>query len=325
MISWLRRSTLSLSSLLAAGALFSLGALGALGACGPEGLADLEGVQGVRSALTAAHQTNVRVMAANISSGNYQSYDPGEGIRIFQGVKPDVVLIQEFNYKRNSSSEIRAFVDDAFGSSFYYYREGGAQIPNGVISRWPIVESGEWDDSAVSNRDFAWARIDIPGPTDLWAVSVHLLTASSSVRSGEASQLVSYIKSKIPDGDFLVVGGDFNTGSRTEPALGKLSDVVVTSESPPVDRRGNGNTNASRAKPYDWVLANPDLNAYKTATGIGASTFPTGLVVDTRTYSPLSEISPALSGDSGASNMQHMAVVRDFLVPGDPPAPIAAY
>lgn len=319
MISWLRRCSLSLTPLVAAGALLTLGA------CGPEGFADPQGVEGVRSALTAAHQTSVRVMAANISSGNYQSYDPGEGVRIFQGIKPDVVLIQEFNYKRNSATELRAFVDDAFGSSFEYYREAGAQIPNGVISRWPIVESGEWDDSAVSNRDFAWARIDIPGPTDLWAVSVHFLTASSSVRSGEAAQLVSYIKSKIPDGDYLVVGGDFNTGSRTEPALGKLSDVVVTTETPPVDHRGNGNTNASRAKPYDWVLADADLSAYKTATGIGASTFPSGLVVDTRTYSPLSEISPALSGDSAASNMQHMAVVRDFLIPGDPPAPFAAY
>lgn len=318
MISWLRRSTLSLASLFAAGTLLLLGA------CGPQGLADSE-VGGLRSAFSAAHLTNVRVMAANISSGNYQSYDPGEGIRIFQGTKPDVVLIQEFNYKRNASSELRSFVDDAFGSSFYYYREGGAQIPNGVISRWPIVESGEWDDTAVSNRDFAWARIDIPGPTDLWAISVHLLTASSSVRSGEAAQLVSYIKSKIPDGDYLVIGGDFNTGARTEPAVGKLGDVVVTTESPPVDRRGNSNTNASRAKPYDWVLANSALNDYKSTTVIGTSTFPNGLVVDTRTYAPLSEISPALGGDSGATNMQHMAVVRDFLVPGDPPAPIAAY
>jgi len=36
-----------------------------------------------------------------------------------------------------------------------------------------IVEAGEWDDPRVGNRDFAWARIDIPGPVDLWAVSVH--------------------------------------------------------------------------------------------------------------------------------------------------------
>ena len=38
------------------------------------------------------------------------------------------------------------------------------------------------------------------------------------------------------------------------------------------------------------------------------------LVADTRVYSPISEISPALTSDSAATNMQHMAVVRDYLV-----------
>lgn len=263
----------------------------------------------------------LRLMAANISSGNKQSYDPGEGIRIFQGIKPDVVMIQEFNYRSNSSSDIRGFVDSTFGSSFAYYREGGAQIPNGVISRYPIVESGEWDDGQVSNRDFAWARIDLPGSIDLWAVSVHFLTSSSSKRKAEASELVGYIASKVPAGDYVVIGGDFNTDNRSEAALGALSGTVVTSGPYPADATGNGNTNASRAKPYDWVLVDDDLNAHKTATVVGSSTFDSGLVVDTRRYSPLAEISPAALGDSGATNMQHMAVVRDFLIPTD--APIA--
>src|SRR5437868_3262504 len=109
----------------------------------------------------------VRLMAANITSGNLQSYDPGEGIRIFQGTRPDVVMIQEFNYGDNSATAIRQFVNTAFGTTFSYYREGGAQIPNGVISRYPIIASGEWDDTSVTNRDFAWARIDVPGPKDL--------------------------------------------------------------------------------------------------------------------------------------------------------------
>jgi hypothetical protein len=50
---------------------------------------------------------------------------------------------------------------------------------------------------------------------------------------------------------------------------------------------------------------------------IGSSIFPAGLVADTRVYSPISEISPALSSDSGATNMQHMGVIKDFLIPGD--------
>lgn len=43
-----------------------------------------------------------------------------------------------------------------------------------------------------------------------------------------------------------------------------------------------------------------------------------GLVVDTRIYTPLGDLAPAELADSDAANMQHMAVVRDFLVPGDP-------
>jgi endonuclease/exonuclease/phosphatase family metal-dependent hydrolase len=267
----------------------------------------------------------LRVMAGNITSGNYQSYDPGHGIRIFKGTAPDIAMIQEFNYGANTAADIRAFVDAAFGTSFAYYREGGAQIPNGIVSRWPILESGEWDDASVSNRDFAWARIDIPGPTDLWAVSVHLLTSSSTSRNTEAQQLVSYIQGKVPAAHYLVIGGDFNTGSRTEACVSTLSQVVTTAGPYPADRNGNSGTNASRGSPYDWVLVDADLSAYKTSVTIGASTFASGLVADTRVYSPIAEISPALAADSGATNMQHMGIVRDFLIPGDsvptPPPP----
>jgi endonuclease/exonuclease/phosphatase family metal-dependent hydrolase len=254
-------------------------------------------------------------MAANITSGNYQNYDPGHGTRIFQGLDPDVVLIQEFNYGDNSAGAIAGWVQSTFGSGFTYYREGGAQIANGVVSRWPIVESGEWDDPYVSNRDFAWARIDIPGSKDLWAVSVHLLTSSSSTRNNEAVSLKSFIQSKVPAGDYLVIGGDFNTGTRSESALGTLSALVVTAAPWPVDTNGNGNTNSSRAKPYDWVLADTDLAAYEVPVAIGSNAFQNGLVFDSRSYTPLSEVAPVQSGDSGATNMQHMAVVRDFSVP----------
>ncbi|QRN97120.1 lamin tail domain-containing protein [Archangium violaceum] len=259
----------------------------------------------------------LRLMAANITSGNLQSYDPGEGIRIFQGTKPDVVMIQEFNYGDNSASAIRGFVNTAFGSSFSYYREAGAQIPNGIISRYPIIASGEWDDTQVTNRDFAWARIDVPGPKDLWVVSVHLLTADATTRNTEASNLVNFIKSNIPTGDYLAIGGDLNTDSRSESCFTTFAQVVTTSSPYPADRNGNTNTNAARAKPYDHVLVDSDLRAYQTSTVIGSSSFSAGLVADTRVYSPLADISPAQSADSGATNMQHMGVIKDFLIPSD--------
>jgi endonuclease/exonuclease/phosphatase family metal-dependent hydrolase len=266
---------------------------------------------------SAVGEVRLRLMAANTTSGTLQSYDPGHGTRIFQGTRPDVVLIQEFNYGDNSASAIRGFVDTTFGSTFHYYREDAAQIPNGVISRWPIVAAGEWDDPYVSNRDFAWARIDIPGAKDLWVVSVHLLTSDATTRNNEATNLVSRIKANIPTSDYLVIGGDFNTDSRTESAFSTFSQVVTTSGPYPADRNGNTNTNAGRTKPYDHVLVDADLRAYQTATVIGSSSFAAGLVADTRVYSPISEISPALSSDSGATNMQHQAIIKDFLIPGD--------
>ncbi|NOK12064.1 lamin tail domain-containing protein [Corallococcus exercitus] len=290
----------------------------ALSACGGSVEADAEATapQLVAREDSLAN-VRLRLMAANITSGTGQDYNPGHGIRIFQGTDADVVMIQEFNYGTDSAADIRAFVDTAFGTGFSYYREGGAQIPNGIISRYPIIAAGEWDDTQVSNRDFAWARIDIPGPKDLWAISVHLLTTSSSVRNTEASNLVKFINANVPASDYLVIGGDFNTGSRSEACLSTFSSVVSTASPYPADRNGNTNTNAGRSSPYDHVLVDSDLRAYQTAVVIGSSSFANGLVADTRVYSPISEISPALSGDSGASGMQHMGVIKDFLIPGD--------
>ncbi|WIG95555.1 lamin tail domain-containing protein [Myxococcus sp. SDU36] len=294
--------------------------LAVLAACGGED-ASLEpvGLDGaeVGQRQDALGEVRLRLLAANTSSGNGQDYDLGHGIRIFQGTDADVVMIQEFNYRSNTAADLRSFVDTAFGTQFHYYREGGAQIPNGIISRYPIIASGEWDDPYVSNRDFAWARIDVPGPKDLWAVSVHFLTTSSGNRNSEASSLVSRIRANIPDGDYLVIGGDLNTGSRNESAFSTLSQVVRTAGPHPVDKNGNGNTNAGRNRPYDHVLVDSDLFAHQTSVVIGGSSFANGLVVDTRVYTPLSAISPALYGDSAASGMQHMAVIKDFLIPGD--------
>jgi endonuclease/exonuclease/phosphatase family metal-dependent hydrolase len=264
--------------------------------------------------------TRLRLMAGNLTTGS-QNYDNGEGTRIFQGTKPDIAMIQEFKYRGNTPAEIRSWVTEAFGAEYSYYRGGSGNIPNGVISRYPILSAGDWVDSRVGDRQFTWARIDLPGSTNLFAISVHLLTSSSANRQAEAAQLISLINANVPAGDYITIGGDFNTGSRTEAALSTFSSRFTVSGPYPADRNGNGNTNASRAKPYDWVIVSPELSALTTATILGGSSFPAGLVADTRVYSPLSEISPARSGDSGAAQMQHMGIVRDFDLPGTTPAP----
>ena len=162
-------------------------------------------------------------MSANLN-GNAQTYQPF-ALRIFQGLKPDVVAIQEFNYNGNSPADIRSMVDTAFGTNFVYFREtnSGYSIPNGIISRYPIVNSGSWPDAEQSqpNRGFAWAQIDLPGTNDLYIVSVHLLTSSATARGNEAAALKNLIQTNFPAGAWVVVAGDFNTDSRTESAMSK--------------------------------------------------------------------------------------------------------
>ncbi len=255
----------------------------------------------------------VRAMAANLTSGNFQSYDLGHGARIMQGADPDIVMIQEFNYAANSESDLTEFVTSTFPQGFSYSR-GSGSIPNGIISRWPLMAQGEWVDPEVSNRSFVWAQVDIPGPHALWVISVHLLTASAGARNTEAQSLLMRFTDNIPPHDYVLLGGDFNTDTRTEACLSTLSVRVVTAGPHPVDQQAKEGTNANRTKPYDHVLASPCLTQLQRPTVFGASLYDAGIVIDTRVYTPLTELSPALSSDSAASNMQHMAVVKDFVI-----------
>ena len=280
-----------------------------------KGYATVTNTYTVRSSDIQGGSYTCRVMAANITSGNDQAYE-NPGIRIFQGLKPDVVAVQEFNYE---SGTLRDLVDTAFGTEFYYYCEGGGeQIPNGIISRWPIKSSGEWEDDEVGNRDFAWAIIDIPGDIDLHVVSVHLLTSGAGVRNSEATEVKNQINNHWSDDDYIFVGGDMNTSTRNESAIQTFcsSPIPLSDSRWPKDQAGNDDTNANRSKPYDRVLPNAKLNNLQIATVIDGHSFSDGLVYDSRVTSPYQFLpSPIQSGDSGVSGMQHMAVVKDFLIP----------
>ena len=255
-------------------------------------------------------------MAANTTSGNLQSYQD-EGIRIFQGLKPDIVAIQEFQYNNSSASnDLRTLVNTAFGANYDFFVEPTGNIPNGVVSRYPILAAGSWDDTQVNDRGFAWAQIDLPGTNDLYVVSVHLLTANSSVRNTEATNLKALIQANFPSNAWIIVAGDMNTDNRSESAINTFKTFL--SDSPiPTDAASGGNedTNAGRDKPYDYVLTSFSMTNRLTSVVVSNSTFPKGLVFDSRVYSPLSEVAPVQFGDSGAANMQHMAVIKDFLIP----------
>jgi endonuclease/exonuclease/phosphatase family metal-dependent hydrolase len=295
----------------------SLGVSLSLGACAAK-----TGDEDVASASNAVERNDpaptgikVRVIAGNLSSGTRQSWDPGHGIRMLKGLAADIAVLQEFNYGSNTDADYKEFLSAAFEPSFSYTVESAGQIPNGVVSRYPIVEHGVWQDPQVSNRSFVWARIDVPGDKDLWAVSLHLLTSGTQKRQAEAAALVQNIKTVVPEGDYLVIGGDFNTGSRTESCLQTLGRVTRTTGPWPVDSRNNGGTSRTRSKPYDWVIASPNLDSREVPVAIGGIAFEHGLVFDSREFPELDAVVPAEPADSNASNMQHMAVVRDFALP----------
>jgi endonuclease/exonuclease/phosphatase family metal-dependent hydrolase len=273
-------------------------------------------------------QTNatVRVMASNLTSGSGQSYEAA-GIRILQGLKPDIVAMQEFRYNSSTSdAQLRQLVDTAFGTNFFYYREVGSyNIPNGIVSRWPILSSGTWEDvdAGVNDRGFAWAKIDLPGTNELYVVSIHLKASSgsdnASRRNAEATNLVNLIHANFTNNAWIVVAGDCNIYSTSEGAYQCLSTNF--SDSPiPTDAESGGNANTSepepRARRYDYVFPSQSFSNQLVATVFPSRTFPKGLVFDSHIYTPLSDVSPVAYDDSHVdTGMQHMGVMRTFNVP----------
>lgn len=265
----------------------------------------------------ASAGTKIRVVAANLTTTS-QKYDAGHGIRIVSALKPDVVLLQECKYKNNTAADVQELADKMCGTGFHVFREEFKGIPNAIFSRWPITASGNWDSPITEDREFAHARIDLPGDKDLFAISLHLKAKSNAKakREKEAMRLVSLIKEHVPADMLLVAGGDLNTNNTNEKCLGALDDVL-TIPGAPTDQGGDDGTNFNRDNPYDWVLANPALHACSTPVQIGTTTHSHkgGLVIDSREFTPLADLPGVLKNDSGDKDMQHMAVVRDFFVP----------
>ncbi len=230
------------------------------------------------------------------------------------------------NYKSNTDTNYKELAQEMVGTNYYSVDSSSFQIPNGVVSKWPIIDSGYWDDPYLSNRELAWAIIDIPGDRDLFAISVHLHTSPPSDQVGAAlviAEEVKDLKDAHPGSYYYVVGGDFNGPSAVNTnGFGKYGDFYVSGPDPE-DDNGNENTNSNRNSQYDFVIAGTDLHAYQVPvvyysnTDSSTKTYNDGLVFDTRIYnqSILDEyFSPAQTGDSAASQMQHMGVVKDFVI-----------
>ncbi|MEM7604719.1 MAG: endonuclease/exonuclease/phosphatase family protein [Myxococcota bacterium] len=257
-----------------------------------------------------------RVTAANLTSGRYSHYE-GPGTRILTGLRSDLILVQELNYEDNSPDAFRRFTNAVCGDRCEYVR-GEGTIPNGIVSRYPILDSGELDDPILTPADprnltrrHVWALIDVPGPTDVYALSVHYRTSGDRERTSRA--LVNAVEARAPANAHIVIGGDFNLDEGA--ALDLLTPLVDTSARPR-DEFGDGTTNGPRSRRIDALYASPRLDESEAPVIVGDVSYEGGAVVDTRTLSNLSAIHPARAEDSNAFQMQHMAVVREFaLVP----------
>ena len=263
------------------------------------------------------------VATANLTSGtnlvnDTTTYDDPAG-RILEALQPDVVLIQEWVLK--SGTTYRGFVDQYFGTNYSYYVEsqtGQYAQPNGIISRWAITNSGAWTDDEVFNRDFAWARIDLPGLRNLNVVSVHLKATGSNATEDAATRLIEardltnhLAQAGWSADDYLAVGGDLNLTNRTEMTLRVLTNVVSDAHQP-ADQNGDKDTNSGRFRPYDVILPNGWLDARHVPVACYGYTFTNGMVFDTRLAWANGVPPPATAADSAAFNMQHMAVLKVF-------------
>jgi len=266
---------------------------------------------------------SLSIMSANIGSqlsGCFSQYGEEAG-RIFRALRPDIVAIQEFDV--TNSAGRRQYIDINFGTNYFFYVEpqGGCSLPNGVISRWPIVDAGQWLDTNTTARDFVWASIDIPGTNMLHVISVHLKAGSTTderdTRIQEAKDIVQYIQqTNFLSTGYLAICGDLNLNSRSEQTLAILTNLV-SDQFKPADQYGDRDTNSSRNKPFDFVLPDPRLNLIHIAVRVDDVEFDSGLVFDSRLWSNPPD--PVEQGDSGTFGVSHMAVMKVFGLGDTPP------
>jgi subtilisin-like proprotein convertase family protein/endonuclease/exonuclease/phosphatase family metal-dependent hydrolase len=256
------------------------------------------------------------IMAANLSiqTDACSSVYRDASARIFRGLKPDIVAVQEFVVTNVGGHS--AYVSANFGTNYTHWVEDESDpcgIPNGIISRYPITNSGEWADTepGAGYRDFVWATIDLPGTRNLHIVSVHLSQSGGpSARENEAEALTNLIAvANFPPDDYVVVAGDLNATNRTDTVLSILSGAVVDTHQP-ADQNGDKDTNSSRTQDYDYILPEPSLDALHQPLVQNGVTFTNGMVFDSELWA--TPPSPILTNDSHTAGVQHMAVMKLF-------------
>ncbi len=263
----------------------------------------------------------LRIMAANTTSGTDQLYE-APGMNMFYAMDPDIILVQEF---AESAEDVVDKLKSYFHTDYHYYA-GNGRIGNGIIVKGDLSIKDTFSMPSVvrtiRDREYNAAIIDLPGDKDLIAVSLHLYTKcndeyaemSSPSQRSEYPAVAEFIQSILDTGDYYVaVGGDFNSRSSELVDL-NWSGLLATNVTYPRDQEGNWKTNSARRQHYDWLLVDPKLQSYSVPTQIGDVEYPNGYVLDSRVQDPISAIAPVQYSDSAATNMQHMPVIRDFVL-----------
>lgn len=264
------------------------------------------------------------LVAANLVNGTVTVGDVtawGEaGQRLLRTLQPDIVAIQEWVI---TNASYQAFVDSNFGSGYYYVVDGVTgqyAIPNGIISRWPFLETNIWDDVYAGYREHMHARIDLPGPKDLNLVSVHLKAGDTAgdltTRENQARAITNYVATaNFGSSNYLAIAGDLNQTNRTAETVLTILGTIVSDADQPTTKSGSKNTNPADTRPYDFVLPDAALEAVAQAVTYNGTSFPEGLLFDTREWGDHQY--PALAYDSRATNLTHRPVVKVFaLLPG---------
>lgn len=185
------------------------------------------------------------ILLANDATANYQTDQAA------------VVLLQNFSVGDNSQAELTDWVGRNFGAEFSFVRDDKSLSPSGIISRFSMVEYGVWESSAVEDTGvdgrLLWAKIKLPGKTDLWIVNTRF-AAVSETRYEQAKDLLARVVEQVPDEDYLIVGGQLNITDSDDPALEVLATVV--------DVEGPRILIQQGSDVYDWLLADTDLMQY---------------------------------------------------------------
>ena len=278
---------------------------------------------------SASLADELKMMSWNVSKVN--TYAGYETERIIQGLEPDIALLQEWIVDTGEFTDTDDWVDQSFGTGFDYYRgsgiEGAFCMKNGIVSRWEITSSGSWTDNYVSQRYYDWAEITLPGGAILQVVSIHLHSSDEPTRILEIKELIGYIEANFSNSHYLVIGGDFNTSTRSsEPIPTLLDDAnwtgscwVTISDGTPQDKNGDSDTNVNRGSNYDWLIPNTLLGNEIMSLNLGGDGDPYtgGIVFDSRVFTPLSAVSPILYGDTANGDQDHCPAMKSYDILAD--------